>query len=1041
MSSDETIRQLNGVPGSGAVAVALPQTEADQPAAAIELTEIDALVAEIDVVIAAQRLPVATYRVQLNRQFKFSQAQQLADYWAQLGISHVYASPFLQAREGSLSGYDVVDYSAINDEIGTRDELESLSRTLRERQLGLILDVVPNHMGTASVRNRWWMDVLENGPSSRYADYFDIDWAPLKPDLANRVLLPVLGDQFGRVLEDGQLAVRYDEGVFSLHFYDLRFPIAPATYTFVLEPCNEPLTARLGAEHDDVVEFLSIQTAIRNLPPRTATSRTQILEKHREQEVVKRRLKELTARSSEVLRAIDESLQSINGTRGNAASFDRLDALLREQPYRLAFWRVAADEINYRRFFDINELAAIRVENREVFENTHSLVFELLERGIIQGLRIDHPDGLFDPRGYLVDLQEQRFLQLGRRAFDSRSGQSHVDWPAVEAALRAVFRRASADPAAPRARPLFVVVEKILSPGERLPHEWPVHGTVGYALVNALSGLFVAGENEPAMSATYARFTGDTLDFRELAYQCKRLIVRTSMASELSVLGDRLDRLSERNRWTQDFTRASLTRALQEVIAAFSVYRSYVKEGHVGEGDRRFIESAVARAKRRNPAISASIFDYVREILLLRYRDNADEEERQAQQSFAGKFQQLTGPIMAKAVEDTAFYRFNRLVSLNEVGGDPERFGTDLAGFHEVNRRKLPEHAHGLSSSSTHDTKRSEDVRVRINVLSEIPSQWRKSVQRWARGHKRIKATIDGMPAPAANDEYVLYQTLIGVWPDAIPRGDERRRLIERLQQYMLKVAREAKVHTSWVSPHEAYEQALTQFVAELFREDKRRTFLAELDSLAQQVSEHGRWNALSQQVLKIASPGAPDFYQGTELWCLTLVDPDNRQPVDFELRQRWFAELQQRVLAGEREQLLSELLERRRDGRIKLFTTWQALQARRESPDLFTSGEYIPLEARGKHAERVVALARRRNGQVAIAVVPRLTVKLCSLGGPPPLGSIWEDTSIVLPPELAGVEVADCFTTRQFQCAELSLPVAQVLERFPVALLNTSRS
>ncbi len=1038
MTTDEAVRGLNDPLGGAA---AQPAAEADGAPPPIDPAELDALVADIDRAIAAQTLPVATYRVQLNRQFTFAQAEQLADYWSQLGISHVYASPFLQAKEGSLSGYDVVDYSAINAEIGTRDELESLSRTLQQRQLGLILDVVPNHMGTASIRNRWWMDVLENGPSSRFAEYFDIDWTPLKPDLANRILLPVLGDQFGKVLEDGQLAVRYEEGAFWLHFYDLQFPIAPPSYTLILAPGNEPLAQQLGPDHDELLEYLSIQTAIRNLPPRTATGRTQIAEKHREQEVIKRRLKELMHRSSSVARVIEENLRAINGTRGDAASFDRLDALLQEQPYRLAFWRVASDEINYRRFFDINELAAIRVESREVFESTHALVFELLDQGVIQGLRIDHPDGLFDPRGYLVQLQEQRFLQLGRRALAQRAGQAAAAWEASEASLREVFRQASADPAAPRSRPLFVVVEKILSPGERLPQDWPVHGTVGYALVNALSGLFVAAENEPAMSSTYTRFTGQSLDFRELAYQCKRLIVRTSMASELSVLGERLDRLSERNRWTQDFTRASLTRALQEVIATFSVYRTYVEEGRVGEGDRRYIESAVARAKRRNPAISASIFDYVRDILLLRYRDNADDEERQAQRSLAGKFQQLTGPIMAKAVEDTAFYRFNRLVSLTEVGGDPERFGTEAAAFHEVNRRKLPEHAHGLASSSTHDTKRSEDVRVRVNVLSEIPHEWRKSVQRWARWHKRLKATVDGLPAPAANDEYVLYQTLIGIWPDQAPQGAERLRLVERLQHYMLKVAREAKVDTSWVSPHEAYEQALTQFVADVFRQDKRRAFVADLDNLAQRVAEHGRWNALAQQVLKISSPGAPDFYQGTELWCLTLVDPDNRQPVDFGLRQRSFAMLRERIASGQRDVLLQELLEQRRDGRIKLFATWQALQARRQAPELFTAGDYLPLEVRGPHADRVVAVARRRGEQFAIAVAPRLTVKLCGLGGPPPLGPVWQETAVVLPPEIRGGELVDCFTEQRLNAAEPALRVARLLDRFPVALLTARRS
>lgn len=1004
-----------------------------------QAVEIESLVEGVGRRIAAQRLPVATYRLQFNQRFTFQQAQAIVPYLATLGISDLYASPLLQARAGSLSGYDVVDYGAINSELGSKGDLESLARSLQSRQMGLILDVVPNHMGTAA-GNRWWQDVLENGPSSPYADYFDIDWMPLKPDLAHKILLPVLGDQYGKVLEDGQLSVRLEGGALWLHCYDSRYPLAVGSYAVALSEIGESLAQQLGAEHPDVLEFLSILTSIRNLPPQTVTAQPQVLEKHREQEVIKRRLKELVGRAPEIAAAIEERLCELNGHGGDARSFDRLDALIREQSYRLAYWRVAADEINYRRFFDINELAAVKMEHREVFENSHALVFELLDCGLVQGLRIDHPDGLFDPRGYLSQLQEKRFLQLARHEWESQQlATAAADaWPAIENRLRELFRLAKENLASPLARPLYVIVEKILAAGEPLPDDWPVHGTVGYKYLCTLSGLFVAAEAEQALSAMYTRFTGESLDYRELAYQCKRLIVRMNMSSELAVLGHRLDRLSERNRWTQDFTLSSLTQALEEVVAAFSVYRSYVEEGRVGDSDRHFIESAVARAKRRNPAMSASIFDFLRDLLLLRYRENADDQERAAQRGLVGKFQQLTGPIMAKAIEDTAFYRFNRLVSLNEVGGEPARFGASVAAFHELNGRRVQLFAHSLSASSTHDTKRSEDVRARINVLSEIPREWRQHALRWARWNKRFRTEVEGQPAPSANDEYLLYQTLVGIWPDEMPTGAARQQLVERVQQYMLKVAREAKSHTSWISPHEAYEHAVRQFVTDIFQPEKKRPFLPNLHQFAQLAADHGRWNSLSQLLLKIASPGAPDFYQGTELWALTLVDPDNRQNVDFALRQEWLAELQARESAGQRAELLRELLQRRQDGRIKLFATWQALLARQRLPELFTAGDYLPLEVRGTHGERIVAFARRRGSELAIAVVPRLTVKVCGFGGPPPLGEVWHDTLIVLPAEFRGSSgLVDCFTQRQYSLASESLRTADLLAQFPAALLT----
>jgi (1->4)-alpha-D-glucan 1-alpha-D-glucosylmutase len=1008
------------------------------PSAPAAATDLDDLLQAVDERIAGQRLPVATYRLQFTAAFTLKNAQSLVPYLAALGITDLYASPLLQAREGSQSGYDVVDYSAINTELGSLGDLESLSAALRTQRMGLVMDVVPNHMGTASVRNRWWLDVLENGPASPYAGYFDIDWTPPKPDLTHKVLLPVLGEQFGKVLEDGQLKLALEDGSLWITYFSARFPLAPESYALVLASGQESLQQKLPPDSAELHEYLSILTAIKNLPPFMEAAQERAAERHREKEVIKRRLKELVDRSPVVAAQLAETLKALNGTPGTPRSFDRLDELLGQQPYRLAYWRVAAEEINYRRFFDINELAAICVEQREVFEDIHRFAFDLVDRGLVDGLRIDHPDGLFDPRGYLWQLQEKRFLQLARRQLDGSSSNSSAEnrWAQFEPRLRERFKSQNAR--STLARPLYVVVEKILEPGEPLPEDWPVHGTVGYEFLNKLSGIFVSPSGEKPISATYTRFTGESLDFKELAYRCKRLIARINMASELTVLGYRLDRISERNRWTRDFTLSSLTRALQEIAACFSVYRTYITEDHVADRDRRYLEAAVARAKRRNPSMSASIFDFVRDLLLWRHGDQIDEDERQQRIRLAGKFQQLTGPIMAKAVEDTAFYRYNRLVSLNEVGGEPERFGNEVAAFHELNRQRLPRLSRGMSSTSTHDTKRSEDTRARINVLSEVPKEWRQRLMRWSRLNRRFRSEVDGQPAPSQSDEYLLYQSLIGIWPEYLPRGEERARLQERVQQYMLKVAREAKVNSSWISPDESYEQALLRFIADIFQSDKPRSFLADLDRFAAAVREHGWWNSLSQVLLKIASPGVPDFYQGCELWSLALVDPDNRQPVDFELRTRLLEELlsQADPASGRsRQSLLADLLASRRDGRIKLLVTCLALRARRDNPVLFTEGQYIPLVARGQHADCVVALARHHGERTAIAVAPRLTVQLCGLGGPPPIGEIWGDTAIELPPEFQSASLIDSFSGEQIPPTAGAVPVSQLLAQFPAAL------
>ena len=1030
---------------------------------------VDAVLAAVEDHLGAAKLPTATYRVQFNDHCTFREIEAIVPYLFTLGISDLYASPFLQAQPGSSHGYDIVNHAVINPEIGTIDELRSLRSALREHDMGLIADVVPNHMSANPQLNAWWQDVLENGPSSSFASFFDVDWMPLKPDLADKVLLPVLGEQFGKVLDGGQLSVHYTEGTFWLEYYDRRYPIAPRSYLIILSLHLDELRHRLGDGTDDFHELLSILTAIRNLPLRSESNPERLVERRREKEVIKRRLHELVVRSREIAAFVESNIRHINGVPGDPQSFDLLDQLLGEQAYRLAFWRVAADEINYRRFFDINELAAICTEDPQVFTESHRLLFELLDEGTITGMRIDHPDGLYDPQGYLMQLQSRFLLHLCRVVSQRQSTICEGDTNLLGQQLLALWHTSTQSGISPLARPLYVVVEKILAQGEVLPDDWPVHGTVGYEFLNALNGLFVAPEGEQPLSSFYARFSGQSLDFEELAYQDKRQIVRLSMASELNVLGHRLDRISERNRWTRDFTLNSLTHALREVIAGFRVYRSYVLPGSVPERDRTCVEEAVLRAKRRNPAVEVSLFDFVQDVLLLRFHAHADDDKRTAVERFVGKFQQLTGPIMAKAVEDTTFYRFNRLVSLNEVGGEPTRFGIEPAEFHEFNASRLPRLSHSLNTTSTHDTKRSEDVRARINVLSEIPSEWRQRVQIWSRWNRRLKCDCDGIEAPSRNSEYLLYQTLVGTWPGSLATSQARASYVERLQQYMLKVVREAKVHTSWVNPNKQYESSIPQFVAGLLEGPRSQQFRTDMHDFATKVADHGRWNSLSQLVLKVMSPGVADFYQGSELWNLTLVDPDNRRPQDFATMRQTLDDLLDEMAAAldisERHraadawltaesfgpnstsrrvrEFLQSLIDHRDNGQIKLFTTLLALGIRRRFPNLLTGGAYFPLAVEGRFAANVVAFARYDGHQCVIVVAPRLTVRLTGFGGPPPLGSHWEDTVVVLP-VIAGDCLQEVFSrqrvplTKTSDSPNLLLPVSEALRYFNVAMLRS---
>jgi (1->4)-alpha-D-glucan 1-alpha-D-glucosylmutase len=990
-----------------------------------------------------RRLPRATYRLQFNAGFTLDDAAGLVDYLDLLGVSDIYASPLFTARAGSPHGYDITDHGSINPDIGGEAAFERLHQTLNAHGMGLLLDVVPNHMGVGDLRNVWWMDVLENGPSSIYAPYFDIDWDPVPAQLQNKVLLPVLGDQYGNVLERGELQLRFEEGAFTLHYWQHVFPVAPRSYYNLLSHRLDALIARLGPDHPDVQELQSILTAISYLPHLDETAYERVLERNREKEIIKRRLKELTGRSPVVAAAIVETVVRYNGVVGDPASFDLLDELISRQPYRLAFWRVAAEEINYRRFFDINDLAAIRVELPEVFYATHSLVFRLLAEGRVQGLRIDHPDGLWDPAAYFRQLQEGYLACLAVLSQDDKSVscaeavERERDWIDRVLAESASFT--------PPRWPLYVVAEKILANDELLPEDWAVAGTTGYDFLNEVNAIFVDSSARRHFDRLYTDVTGPQLSFANLVNAKKKEIMLVALASEVNTLSHLLDRLTEANRHYRDFTLNSLTFAIREVLAALPVYRTYIRgPDQVTPLDERVIEVAVREARRRNPRTAREIFDFVRDTLLLRNLESFAPEARPDVLRFVMKFQQLSGPVMAKGVEDTAFYVYNRLVSLNEVGGHPEHFGLPVDVFHRRAAHRAQHWPASLLATSTHDTKRSEDVRARIHVLSEMPQEWRAVVGRWSRYNTRKKTSVEGRLLPLRDDEYLLYQTLVGVWPDLSPDAAVSALpadFVMRIVQYMEKATREAKVNTSWINPNEVYDNAISRFVEGILDPRRSRRFLESLASFSQRVAYFGRFNSLAQALIKLTAPGVPDIYQGCELWDLSLVDPDNRRPVDYARRRRLLAEVRERMAMGDRRQPASEWLAQAVDGRVKLFVIVTALELRREHPTLFAEGAYVPLSADGPHAGHVVAFARRSAAAESLTVTPRLCLRLTKGEERPPIGEVWEDTWLPLPDVVPGSIYHDRLTGARLPVVvregATGLWLREALATFPLALLQ----
>jgi (1->4)-alpha-D-glucan 1-alpha-D-glucosylmutase len=873
-----------------------------------------------------QRIPGATYRLQLNRDFTFAKAREVANYLRELGITDCYLSPIFQAAPQSTHGYDICDFNEINANIGGVEGFEQFVQHVRELGISVLLDFVPNHMST-DISNAWWFDVLEKGPASKHALWFDIDWQRFE---GGKVLLPILEDDFDKVLQAGKLRLVFENQKPFIAYYDRRLPLSPQSAARISDQASN-----CGAD----------------------------------------------------------SVSSVfNGTPGNAKSFEPLQSLLNQQHYLLANWRTGLQEINYRRFFDINELISLRVELPEVFEAAHTFVLSLLKQGKADGLRIDHPDGLWNPKKYCCSLREK----------------------------------------APDA---YIVVEKILTDDEQLPEDWPVEGTTGYDFMNRVNSLFINQANQEAFDRVYRESTGCQDNIGTMVYETKKRIALSSFPAGLKFLTNQLKSIAE-HAGLQRFTCDKLRDALVEVVAAIPVYRTYVTEetNELNAAEKKYVDEAIADASTRSSPSDAEPLRFIRDILLLQVPERLGLPEKNLCREFVMRFQQLTGPLMAKGLEDTTFYNFNRLISLNEVGGDPASFGESVEGFHRHNLEKSAQWPHSLLATATHDTKRGEDVRARINVLSELPDEWRSALARWRDLNAAKKSIVNGQPAPAPNDEYFFYQTLLGVWPaeEAGPR--QLQSLRERMVACMLKSIKEAKTHTSWLNPNPEYEQATKEFIEQVLADSSSNAFLHDFKRFQRKIAFFGRLNSLSQILLKMTAPGVPDFYQGTELWDLNLVDPDNRRPVDYNIRREILAKVKAQLVQTSTSKFHTDLLTDDQLGRSKLYLIWRVLEFRNRHREMFDRGNYVPLAVDGAKKEHVCAFARALKDETVIVVVPRLVASLLKEQRLPFGQEVWEDTRLQLP----GVgQFSNVFSGQTLDGSQNELPIGQILSEFPVGLLN----
>lgn len=913
-------------------------------------------------------VPRSTYRLQFCPGFPFSAAEKIVPYLADLGIHAIYASPVFESRKGSEHGYDVVDPARIRKELGGEPGFRKLRRAMGSR-MGWIQDIVPNHMAFSG-ENRLLMDVLESGPRSPSAHFFDINWKHHYSGLRNRVLAPFLGGFFGETLENGEIKLSFSRGGFFINYYDHHFPLNIGNYLDVLPPDGPPSGA--GQLRKILKDLASLPGGARRSEKIAG---------------IKRDLNDLYRRDKDFRVRLSRRIAVINGDPSRPASFVHLERLLTRQFFRLSYWKVATEEINYRRFFNINELICLNVQDEDVFDHTHRLVLRLTRSGLFSGLRVDHIDGLYDPKAYLERLKK-------------------------------------------KGRSPYILVEKILTGEESLPADWPAQGTSGYDFLNLLNGLFVDSRSQKDMARIYSRFTGVGVSCKDLIYEKKRLIVGKHMASDIDNLAHRMKEISGKLRFSYDITLYGLKRALVEVMVYFPVYRTYISRTEFHPEDRAYIIKAIGSAAANLPGLRHE-FSFIEKFLLLKFEKGAASRRKDQFIDFVMRFQQLTGPLMAKGMEDTTLYVYGRLLSLNEVGGDPDKFGVSPREFHIRNGQNLRRWPHGLTATSTHDTKRSEDVRARINVLSEIPFEWEKALKHWSRLNRKKKTNINGIRMPTRNDEYFLYQTLLGSFPDGETGADALGDYRERIKQYMIKAVREAKVHTQWIKPDETYEAAFLKFIDGVLT-PAHPVFFEDFRAFQKTVSFHGKINSLSQVLIKITAAGVPDFYQGSELWEYSLVDPDNRRPVDYPRRQAMLRAMKKEYQNGG-EGFLSGLLERPDDGRLKMFVTWRALGARNRLARLFEKGEYVPLELSGKFAAHAVAFLRHDASGAVLVFAPRWTHQMENSRYP--LGGLWEDTELLIPDGHQG-NFRDEFTRRDLRVGS-RIGIAELLKAFPAALLT----
>jgi (1->4)-alpha-D-glucan 1-alpha-D-glucosylmutase len=932
------------------------------------------------------RIPVATYRLQLNQHFRFQDARATVFYLARLGISTLYVSPILKARQGSAHGYDVTDPSCLNPELGTEVDFDLLVLNLKDYGMNLLLDIVPNHMA-ASLDNPWWLDLLENGLCSPYGNFFDIDWG----SAGNRVVLPILGSPYEEAIKAQEFRVKLEKGGLSVCYHELSLPLDVKSYGLVLFKCLR-CKKKSDQKQPGFQQLWHLLDTVECLPAVTGIAPDTAAKQYRKRKAIKQEFLSIVNNSPEVKAFLLKKIAIFNAR--------EIRSLLEQQAYRFVFWRIEPEKVNYRRFFDINDLVGIRIEEPEVFKKTHDLIFKLVRQGKITGLRVDHIDGLKDPLQYLSRLQ-------------------YAMMPETDSASMPLS--------------FYVVVEKILNGDEALPTDWPVFGTTGYDFADMVNAFFVDGQGLVALANNYSQLARLALSFSDIAYQKKKLVMQELFPGEIAMLGRSLLHITWQGSMGSKLSTAELVKALIEITACLSIYRTYVRTLEVSHRDRFYLESAIAEALSRNPDLKATTLESLKRILTLDFPQYLPSELKEEWLQFVLRWQQLTGAIMAKGVEDTALYNYNRLVSLNEVGGNPDSPGLSIAGFHRHNLTKLERWPHTLNTTSTHDTKRSEDVRARINVLSEIAEDWYSQLKRWTYWNDSKKRRVKNVPIPEPNTEIFLYQTLIGAWP---LNEEEVPHFKERLKSYIVKAAREAKVFTSWISPDIEYETALVMFLESILESSKANKFLEHFLLFEKQIAYYGALNSLAQVLLKITSPGVPDFYQGTELWDFSLADPDNRRPVDFRKHEILLNSLIQQEIQGQ-QSLLQQLLHSWQDGHAKLYVTYKALNARKSYLDVFQYGEYTPLEIVGQRRECVCAFGRHKREKWIIVVVPRLLAKLVKVGEIPAGRRVWQDDVLLLPdgtPE----QWRNIFTNEHLNVSAQGrrLLLHDILSTFPLALL-----